>query len=237
MEPAPRNIPDELRNEYSLNGRIIIIDNDYVNEVEVTGNETFLQKDIDKYIDMANNRMIGNYQSSDPYIYQALDKFNIENKSVLIIGSQNPWYESICLKYKGNPTTVDFRKIVSEDKRISTLTVDEYNKLDYQWDASISVSSLEHTGLGRYGDPLDPNGDLKAMKELKLKIKKEGLLFLAVPLGIDYVRFNALRIYGRIRLPMLLDGWEMIDSFGYSDSQLDTYTEGATQPVLVLKNI
>ncbi|MGA2030503.1 MAG: DUF268 domain-containing protein, partial [Verrucomicrobiota bacterium] len=26
---------------------------------------------------------------------------------------------------------------------------------------------VEHVGLGRYGDPLDPNGDLKAMNELE----------------------------------------------------------------------
>ena len=36
-------------------------------------------------------------------------------------------------------------------------------------DVIVSFSSLEHDGQGRYGDPLDPDGDLVAMKELYLK--------------------------------------------------------------------
>ena len=33
------------------------------------------------------------------------------------------------------------------------------------FDVILSISSFEHDGLGRYGDPLDPDGDLRSMKE------------------------------------------------------------------------
>ena len=53
----------------------------------------------------------------------------------------------------------------------------------------------EHIGLGRYGDPLDPDGDLKAMGELKRVLAPGGLLLFVVPVGQPRVCFNAHRIY------------------------------------------
>jgi len=65
-----------------------------------------------------------------------------------------------------------------------------------------SVSSLscmhtvEHIGLGRYGDPIDPDGDLKAIKELKRVLAINGSLLFVVPIGgRPKIHFNAHRIY------------------------------------------
>lgn len=55
---------------------------------------------------------------------------------------------------------------------------------------------VEHVGLGRYGDPLDPDGDLKAMAELQRVIAPGGSLLFVVPIGKPRVLFNAHRIYG-----------------------------------------
>lgn len=55
---------------------------------------------------------------------------------------------------------------------------------------------LEHIGLERYGDPFDPQGDLKAISELKRVVKPGGRLFIVVPMGeIDRIQYNAHRIY------------------------------------------
>jgi SAM-dependent methyltransferase len=54
---------------------------------------------------------------------------------------------------------------------------------------------VEHVGLGRYGDPLDSEGDLKAIAELKRVLAKDGNLLFVVPLGQRRVMFNAHRIY------------------------------------------
>jgi SAM-dependent methyltransferase len=62
--------------------------------------------------------------------------------------------------------------------------------------ASLScMHSVEHVGLGRYGDPLDPDGDLKAMTELARVLAPAGDLLFVVPTGRPRVVFNAHRIY------------------------------------------
>lgn len=66
-------------------------------------------------------------------------------------------------------------------------------------DASLpSVSCmhvLEHVGLGRYGDKLDPDGDLIAMRELRRVLAVGGSLLLVVPIGRPRIQFNAHRVY------------------------------------------
>lgn len=54
---------------------------------------------------------------------------------------------------------------------------------------------VEHVGLGRYGDPLDPDGDLKAISELKRVLAVGGDLLFVVPVGRPEIMFNAHRIY------------------------------------------
>ncbi|WP_224982621.1 DUF268 domain-containing protein [Geomonas agri] len=67
--------------------------------------------------------------------------------------------------------------------------------------ADASVRSLscmhvvEHVGLGRYGDRLDPEGDLKAAAELKRVLAPGGDLLFVVPIGKPRIAFNAHRIY------------------------------------------
>ena len=66
-------------------------------------------------------------------------------------------------------------------------------------DASVESLSCMHTveqvGLGRDGDPLDSDGDLKAIKELKRVLAPGGNLLFVVPTGRPKVVFNAHRIY------------------------------------------
>lgn len=58
------------------------------------------------------------------------------------------------------------------------------------------MHTIEHIGLGRYGDPIDALGDLKAIKELKRSVASGGNLIIVVPLGESpTVEFNAHRIY------------------------------------------
>jgi len=54
---------------------------------------------------------------------------------------------------------------------------------------------VEHAGLGRYGDSLDPDADLKAISELKRVLSPGGTLLFVVPIGTPRILFNAHRVY------------------------------------------
>jgi len=58
-----------------------------------------------------------------------------------------------------------------------------------------SMHVVEHVGLGRYGDLIDPAGDLKAIAELKRVLAEGGSLLFVVPVGKPKIMFNAHRIY------------------------------------------
>lgn len=55
---------------------------------------------------------------------------------------------------------------------------------------------VEHVGLGRYGDPVDYDGDIKAARELARVVTPGGTLLFVVPIsGQARIQFNAHRIY------------------------------------------
>ena len=57
------------------------------------------------------------------------------------------------------------------------------------------MHTIEHIGLGRYGDEIDPEGDIKSINELKRVLKPGGDLLFVTPVGTPKIEFNAHRIY------------------------------------------
>ena len=56
-----------------------------------------------------------------------------------------------------------------------------------QFDGVVTFSSLEHSGLGRYGDPLNPWADLIAMAKAWCLTRTGGRMLIGVPTGLDAV--------------------------------------------------
>lgn len=92
--------------------------------------------------------------------------------------------------YDYRPAFLNLSNLESDKADIYALPFD-----DMSLDSLSCMHVLEHIGLGRYGDKLDPNGDIKAISELKRVIKSGGNLLVVVPVGIPVIRFNAHRIY------------------------------------------
>lgn len=66
---------------------------------------------------------------------------------------------------------------------------------------------MEHIGLGRYGDPVDPLGDLVASQELCRVLSPGGRLYMVLPVaGTDRVFFNAHRVYTFEHVQKLFQG-------------------------------
>jgi hypothetical protein len=125
--------------------------------------------------------------------------------------------------YKNNPTrhidigsridgfiahVASFRQIDVMDVRhlnstghsnISFIKADLMNKDSAQNNITDSISCLhaiEHFGLGRYGDPIDPNGHLKGFNNALRMLKPGGTLYISFPIGRgNEVHFNAHRVF------------------------------------------
>lgn len=85
-----------------------------------------------------------------------------------------------------------------------------------------SICVIEHIGLGRYGDPIDPEGSEKAIAELKRIIQPGGNLYISVPIDDDNrVYFNAHRAFREDYLLTLFAPFEVVEKryiYGYQFS-------------------
>lgn len=73
------------------------------------------------------------------------------------------------------------------------------------------MHTIEHIGLGRYGDKLDPTGDIKAINELKRVVKQSGDILFVVPLGKPMIQFNGQRVYSKDQVIAYFSGCELKD--------------------------
>lgn len=75
-------------------------------------------------------------------------------------------------------------------------------------DSLSCLHTIEHFGLGRYGDQLDPDGHLKGLAQLKRMVASGGRLILSTPVGHERVEFNAHRVFSpATMLSWFADGW------------------------------
>lgn len=100
------------------------------------------------------------------------------------------------------------------------------------------MHTVEHIGLGRYGDPIDPDGDIKAINELKRIVKKGGNLLFVTPIGKPKIMFNAHRIYSYEMImeamigftlkefSMIYDNHDFINNANPDDVKLQNYACG-----------
>lgn len=102
-------------------------------------------------------------------------------------------------------TVFEVRPIESNHPQVSVRVEDLTYADDVQpeFDLITCLSTIEHVGLGRYGDPIDPWGDVKLAVNLRRLLLPGGLLFLSFPVGIGSVVYNAHRIYSRHRRQLL----------------------------------
>jgi hypothetical protein len=170
-----------------------------------------------------------------------LKNIKLKNKKILVIGSITPWIECFLLKNGAEQVYItDVNFIEIEDSRIIFVNT---NNLKEKYDIIVSFSSVEHIGLGRYGDPIDEDGDIKFMAESVTILKDAGIFLLGVPVAEEYkVDGNWHRIYDNIRLNLLLESYKIVMSsknniiLNHVDFTFDSYYEHdwQNQPFIVL---
>jgi 2-polyprenyl-3-methyl-5-hydroxy-6-metoxy-1,4-benzoquinol methylase len=105
-------------------------------------------------------------------------------------------------------TVVDQRRYPFQHERLHVLQHDilqPLTGLPNDFDLVYSISTIEHVGLGGYGDPRVSNGDSLAVSNLWEKVRPGGRLFLSVPAG-EASEQRGYRIYSPEMLLRLLPG-------------------------------
>lgn len=95
-------------------------------------------------------------------------------------------------------TVVDLRPLEQQIEGLHFERMDATTMGGFADDSIESLSSLhalEHFGLGRYGDPVDPDACFTAMRSLARVLRPGGRLYLSVPIGRERLEFNAHRIF------------------------------------------
>ena len=140
------------------------------------------------------------YTSFDThYVYHtawAARKVNEINSDVHVDISSSLYFSSILSAFK----KVKFYDFRPAKLNLSNLESSRANLLNLHFednsiDSLSCMHTVEHVGLGRYGDQIDPDGDIKAVKELSRVVSKGGSLLFVVPIGKPKIEFNAHRIY------------------------------------------
>ena len=199
---------------------------------------------IDKMLEACNNL---EYEILSPNDYpksslQLVEVFNklihLSGKKCLVLGSISPWVECLLLHFNAKSvTTLDY--IPPEcNYKINTLSMDNYKK-EMKYDVIISFSSLEHDGLGRYGDPINPNGDIDACIEAYTMLNEEGYFICGIPIGNGCIEGNFHRIYNQKRIDKLFSLFNnYIGSVNYQtlDKNLNfTGNNWQNQPIFIYK--
>jgi SAM-dependent methyltransferase len=158
------------------------------------------------------------------YFYQDSWAFDLvvkaKPKSHIDIGSHHKY---VALLSKVVPLTmVDLRPLSLEMESIRFVqgTILDLPFPDSSIESLSSLCVIEHIGLGRYGDPLDPVGSLKACNELARVMKPGGNLYVSVPIEDNpKTYFNAHRSFN--------EAW-FLSQFSHFSVQDKAYIYGAS---------
>eukprot|EP00605_Chrysophyceae_sp_TOSAG23-4_P001838 GSChrysophyteH1.ASY1.ANO1.2030.1 assembled CDS len=227
LSAPPRNPPD--LEEYTLSGRIPVeyLYVDDSNQGKGT-NYSYGSATIHSYIESARRQLNHLRSSGDVSMNHLHKKYwpmfammqyedKIYGKRVAVFGSIDPYIEAIAIALGAvSVVTFEINQISFDSDAIST------TPYEAAFDVALSFSSFDHTGLGRYGDELDPLGDVHAMLFAKHVMKRggEGIFMLTVPIGPDVLVWNLHRRYGSVRLPLLLEGFHEVERLGWQEDLL-----------------
>ena len=121
---------------------------------------------------------------------------------------------------------LDIRQLDSKIDNVSFRKADLMKPAEGMINYCDSISSLhaiEHFGLGRYGDPIDYFGHLKAIKNITSILKKGGVFYFSVPIGKQRIEFNAHRVFSVKYLLGLFEEDYSLVSFSYVNDAGDFF--------------
>ena len=168
--------------------------------------------DITKYWPILSDRGSASGDVKGHYFHQDLlvAQFIFEHSPLrhIDVGSRIDGFVAHCAAFR-EIEVLDIRDLPdSAHSNIKFKKQDLMTRVDLPLSDSVScLHTLEHFGLGRYGDPINPIGHLDGFKNLVDMLEPKGRLYVSFPIGSkDAVYFNAHRVFH----PKSILGWEPV---------------------------
>ena len=177
----------------------------------------------------------GHYFHQD--LYMARKIYSVKPNHHLDIGSRTDGFVAHLAVFM-EVEVMDIRPLSGLVMNIKYLQADLSDKSFPIRDYTSSISclhALEHFGLGRYGDPIDPQGYLTGWNNIYTCLKPQGIFYFSTPIGPQRIEFNAHRVFSLRYLLSLMEGKYEIVSFSYVDD-VGNLHENATLVDDTIKN-
>jgi len=130
------------------------------------------------------------------------------------IGSRIDGFIAHLLTFRDNVRLIDIRALDRKVDGLEFICADATNLEEISDNSIESLSalcSLEHFGLGRYGDKIDPDACYRCFEAIGKKIKKNGDIYLSVPVGMEHIEFNAHRVFFASTIINCFSNFELIE--------------------------
>lgn len=174
-----------------------------------------------------SGNMKGHYFHQDLYVAKRI--FNTRPEKHLDIGSRIDGFVAHLAVFR-EVEVLDIRPLTSSVQNVSFRKADlmklPENLLNY-CDSISSLHAIEHFGLGRYGDPIDYFGHLKAIENISNILKSGGVFYFSVPIGEQRIEFNAHRVFSVQYLLDLFEKNYTLRRFSYVDDAGDFFEDVA----------
>lgn len=149
------------------------------------------------------------------------------------IGSRIDGFIGHLASFRDNIILLDVRPMKQKIPGVSFIQTDA-TTLEEIDDASVksisALCSLEHFGLGRYGDPINPEGSFEAFLSIKRVLAKGGHCYISVPIGREHLEFDAHRVFYASTIVREFEPLELLEF-----SCIHPYDEGIEQNVNIHK--
>jgi len=221
-DPPPKYPPDYLLDEFTMFDEMPIVRIDYRVENWTARSKFFSEKTI---IDLKRKLKHGeniNMYGNGICVQHTLQRHipYIKDKRGFVVGTDLPWFEGMLLGFGArNITTLEYAHLVFESPEIDSYTPYDFadkwlNGEVEPYDFGVTFSSIEHSGLGRYTDPLNPYADFESMAQSWCMVKPGGMFAVGVEDSLNassYLLWNIHRVYGSKRLAQLTANWEVLE--------------------------
>ncbi len=157
--------------------------------------------------------------------------YTAKPKEILDIGSHVSWLTGVGSNCRIKTIDVRSKKLLLDSEQFCLAEAQNLPFADGCLDCVTSLCSLEHFGLGAYGDSIDPYGDIKALDEIARVLCQGGhfIFTTTVTKNESYIVFNTRRVYKVDYLRTLLQKkYRMIDEKIFSMKQRKIIDEDMT---------